>query len=115
MGEGKANIFRFNIANFFDNVFKDCWLQRLILDFLHSAEMETLLNKIQVEIEVENNLNIVEKGLFLRHFVKNIDLPTVSIAKGFKTKALKSHFSVLFHKFLSPLVTCQLVKEMESS
>ena len=27
------------------------------------AEMETLLNKIQVEIEVENNLNIVEKGL----------------------------------------------------
>lgn len=70
MGEGKANIFRFNIANFFDNVFKDCWLQRLILDFLHSAEMETLLNKIQVEIEVENNLNIVEKELHEKRLTK---------------------------------------------
>ena len=27
-----------------------------------TVEIETLLNKIQVEIEVENNLNIVEKG-----------------------------------------------------
>jgi len=34
------------------------------------SEMETLLNKIQVEIEVENNLNIVEKELHEKRLTK---------------------------------------------
>ncbi len=38
------------------------------IQYLFSGEMETLLNKIQVEIEVDNNLNIVEKGK-LSYFV----------------------------------------------
>ncbi len=38
------------------------------IQYLLSGEMETLLNKIQVEIEVDNNLNIVEKGK-LSYFV----------------------------------------------